>query len=261
MGATGPNGAIGPTGVTGAIGATGPTGAAGARGDAGPAGATGPTGATGAQGETGPAGPTGAIGPAGAQGAAGPPGDTGAQGPAGMPGPPGSMGPIGPMGPFGPVGPIGPAGSTGATGPTGATGATGPGSVKTYRAVGNTDVTIAASTFAALPQMSVTFTPINPVVYVDFSASGTYAPSGGTVDRSIWFELRLNGALIKEFDFQAGQSWNQWFSAFSYPINVTVGASTTIDIRWATDGSTYTLYNNAGSQSYAHRSLIVHDQP
>jgi hypothetical protein len=153
------------------------------------------------------------------------------------------------------MGPIGPAG------PTGATGATGPGSVKTYRAVGTTDVTVAASTFAALPQMSVTFTPLNSTVYVDFSASGTYAPTGGTVDRSIWFELRLNGALIKEFDFQAGQSWNQWFSAFSYPVNVTVGASTTIDIRWATDGSAYTLYNNAGSQSYAHRSLIVHDQP
>jgi hypothetical protein len=257
-GATGPNGAIGPTGMTGAVGATGPTGATGAQGDAGPAGATGPTGATGAQGEPGPAGQAGATGPAGpqgatgAQGVAGPPGAAGAQGPAGIPGPPGGMGPTGPIGSTGPIGPAG---------PTGATGPTGPGSVRTYRAVGNTDVTVAASTFAALPQMSVTFTPINPVVYVDFSASGTYAPTGGTVDRSIWFELRLNGALIKEFDFQSGQSWNQWFSAFSYPVNVTVGASTTIDIRWATDGSAYTLYNNAGSQSYAHRSLIVHDQP
>lgn len=111
-----------------------------------------------------------------------------------------------------------------------------------------------------MAQMSITYTPKNAVCYVAFAAGGTYSPVG-TDERSVWFELRVNGTLVKEFDFQGGEDWNQWAAAFTYPINVTVGASTTVVIRWATDGGAYTLFNNAGTDSYTHRSLIVFDQP
>lgn len=83
-------------------------------------GAVGPTGATGATGPQGPAGATGATGPQGIQGLTG---DTGPQGPQGIQG---DMGPAGPLGLTGPEGPQGPQGIQGETGLTGATGATGP---------------------------------------------------------------------------------------------------------------------------------------
>jgi hypothetical protein len=145
--AIGPQGPIGPTGLTGAqgpAGPIGPTGLTGAQGPVGPIGPTGATGLTGAQGPVGPIGPTGATGLTGAQGPVGPMGSTGAtgltgpQGPAGATGATGLTGPQGPAGPTGatgltgPQGPAGPTGATGLTGPqglagpTGATGLTGP---------------------------------------------------------------------------------------------------------------------------------------
>jgi hypothetical protein len=236
---------------------------AGAAGPAGPIGATGPAGPQGPTGAAGPAGPQGPIGPAGATGPAGPAGPIGPTGATGATGP---AGPIGATGPAGPAGPIGPTGATGPIGPTGATGATGPAgpagpvNMSTYSVVGTTNITTNTSAFSNMAGMTITFTPKNAKCFVHFSAGGTYAPAG-TDERSAWFELRVNGTLVKEFDIQGGEDWNQYFASFSYPINVTVGASTTVLIRWATDGGAYTLFNNAGTDSYAQRSLIVYDQP
>ena len=58
----GPQGPMGPRGVTGATGPSGPAGVAGPTGPAGAAGAVGPTGPMGLAGAAGPAGPTGAPG-------------------------------------------------------------------------------------------------------------------------------------------------------------------------------------------------------
>lgn len=60
-----------PAGATGPAGAIGPTGPTGATGNNGTNGATGPTGATGSNGASGVTGPTGATGPIGATGATG----------------------------------------------------------------------------------------------------------------------------------------------------------------------------------------------
>ena len=123
---SGPAGATGPAGLTGATGPAGPTGLTGATGPAGPAGltgSTGPDGPTGPTGSTGPAGPTGLTG---STGPAGPTGLTGSAGPAGPTGLTGSAGPIGLTGLTGATGPAGPTGPTGLTGATGPAGATGP---------------------------------------------------------------------------------------------------------------------------------------
>lgn len=244
-GATGPQGPAGPTGPTGATGTTG---------------ATGPIGPQGPIGNTGPAGPTGAAGPAGPQGPVGPAGATGPQGPIGPTGATGATGAQGPIGPTGATGTTGATGATGPAGPTGPQGPAGPVNMATYSAVGNTNITTNSSAFNNMAGMTITYTPTNAKNYVHFSAGGTYAPTG-TDERSAWFELRVNGTLVKEFDFQGGEDWNQYFASFSYPINVTIGASTTVVIRWATDGGAYTLFNNAGTDSYASRSLIVYDHP
>lgn len=266
IGPRGNDGPVGPIGPQGPAGVAGATGAAGPQGPAGPAGATGPqgpVGTTGAAGPQGPAGPTGATGPQGPVGATGAAGAAGPQGPVGPAGATGATGPAGPAGAAGAAGATGATGPAGATGPTGATGPQGPAgpvNMTSYRAVGNTNITTNTSAFGNMAGMTVTYTPKNAVNYVHFSAGGTYSPTG-TDERSAWFELRVNGTLVKEFDMQGGEDWNQWFAAFSYPINVTVGASTTVVIRWATDGGPYTLFNNAGTDSYASRSLIVYDQP
>jgi hypothetical protein len=259
-GATGVAGATGATGSTGVAGATGATGATGIAGLTGTTGATGAAGATGATGATGAVGLTGATGATGAAGTTGATGVMGATGIAGATGATGSAGVAGATGATGATGTAGTAGADGATGATGSTGATGPVNMATYRAVGNTNTTTNSGIMANMPGMSVTFTPMNAVCYVHFSAGGTYSPTG-TDERNAWFELRVNGTLVKEFDFQGGEDWNQWFASFSYPINVTVGASTTVQIRWATDGATYTLFNNAGTDFYASRNLIVYDHP
>ncbi len=263
QGVPGPQGPQGIPGPAGAIGLQGPQGDPGPQGPQGIQGIQGPAGANGLDGAIGPQGPQGdpgPQGPQGIQGIAGPAGTNGVdgavgpQGPQGIPGPAGANGLNGATGPAGPIGPVGPAGAVGPQGPAG------PVNMATYRAVGNTNITTNTSAFNAMAGMSVTFTPLNGVCYVHFSAGGTYSPAG-TDERSAWFELRVNGVLIKEFDMQGGEDWNQWFASFSYPINVTVGASTTVQIRWATDGGTYTLFNNAGTDSYASRSLIVYDHP
>jgi collagen type VII alpha len=162
-GATGPQGATGPTGPsggptgptgsqgvtgpgggpTGSLGPTGPTGAQGAIGPTGNTGAastvTGPTGVAGANGGTGNTGPTGAASTVtGPTGAAGTNGTVGATGPSvtgptgaastvtGPAGAQGATGPAGVAGPTGPTGAAGTAGTAGAAGATGSTGATGP---------------------------------------------------------------------------------------------------------------------------------------
>ena len=119
---TGPAGAPGVTGPTGATGApgvagvTGPAGPTGVIGSTGPAGAAGPTGAQGAQGTTGSPGAAGATGDPGSVGQPGPTGATGVTGTAGATGPTGSAGSPGATGSTGPQGFAGANGATGATG-------------------------------------------------------------------------------------------------------------------------------------------------
>jgi hypothetical protein len=284
-GPTGPSGAAGPQGPAGATGATGPTGfgvgptgPTGPTGDPGPAGAQGPAGTNGATGPTGPTGPTGAQGPAGANGATGPTGLTGAQGPAGangatgptgaqgVAGPTGANGATGANGPTGPTGAQGVAGPTGANGATGATGPTGPNNAFTYSAVGTTDITAPAfPTFNNMAQMSITFTPVNSTVYVHFAAGGTYVTNDFN-EHGVYFELRQGATTIKEFDCTAGEDWNLWNIAFSYPVTVTPNVATTISIRWSRDDAggapvVTNVLNNVATQVYSHRSLIIYDTP
>ena len=263
-GSQGPTGATGPTGF--GVGPTGPTGPSGNNGSAGPTGPTGdpgPAGANGANGATGPTGPTGDPGPAGA---------AGAQGPAGANGTNGATGPTGPAGANGTngaTGPTGANGANGATGPTGAngvTGPTGPNNAFTYSAVGTTDITAPTfPTFNNMAQMSITFTPVNPTVYVHFAAGGTYVTNDFN-EHGVYFELRQGATTIKEFDCTAGEDWNLWNIAFSYPVTVTPNVATTITIRWSRDDaggapSVTNVLNNVATQTYSHRSLIIYDTP
>jgi hypothetical protein len=284
-GAAGPQGIQGNPGVAGPAGATGPQGVQGDPGVAGPAGATGPQGVQGDPGVAGPAGatgPMGMMGPMGPQGSPGATGATGAQGPAGAAGPqgiqgdPGIAGPTGPMGPQGLQGNPGATGATGAqgpqgiagpTGPTGATGATGPqgpagpANSATYSAIGTTDVTTNSTVFVDMPQMTVTFTALNSKAYINFSAGGLFTATN--FEELATFQVVVNGVPVRTIYSPTANEYNIWQTDFSYPVNVNVGASNTILIRWAivNSGSVYTLNNAPNSQPYMYRSLIVSDRP
>ena len=299
QGPTGPSGPAGAQGIPGLAGATGPvgfTGPAGAAGPSGPQGNTGPSGSTGPagnQGNAGPQGPVGATGPQGPDGLQGPTG----QGVQGVPGTPGSTGSTGPQGNVGPTGPQGPQGAqglpgaagaagqpgdTGPTGPSGSNGAqgaqglqgpqgplgpqgpagtNGTANVKTYSAIGTTDESISASGFANINQMNITFTPLNPTVYVNFSAGGTCT---NDEEHNIWLALVVNGVTVKTFYLSTANLWNTWQGGFTYPLNVAVGGSTNVSIQWATDGvASYTIYNYCATYTNGNhnRSLVIYDHP
>lgn len=281
-GPTGPAGTPGPTGATGDTGATGTAGATGATGDTGATGTAGATGATGDTGATGAAGPTGSVGatgPTGLTGATGDTGATGATGVAGATGPTGAVGatgatgavgPTGAVGATGPTGAVGATGATGAVGATGATGATGPtgpGNVFKYWVVGTTDATrpanAAAGAFVLMPQMTRTFTPLSSSVLMFFTAAGTYTTTAYE-HHTIWFEVRVNGVSIREWDTTGAEDWNLWDIGVSTPLNVNVGVPNTVEIWWTAQraGAVSTTINNlVTSGTYFNRQLMILDTP
>lgn len=187
--------------------------------------------------------------------------------------PGGVLGPTGPTGPTGTQGPTGPSGADGATGPTGAagatgsTGATGPGNVFKYYIVGTTDATIPADAvpggFVLMPQMSITFTPVNSTVLMFFTAAGTYTTTAYD-GHTVWFDVRVNGVSIREWDTHCGTVWNLWDIGVSTPLNVNPGIPNTIDIRWdaVRAGLTSTTINNlVTSATYFNRELMILDAP
>lgn len=221
-------------------GATGPTGPTGTAGVAGANGVDGATGATGVAGTNGADGATGATGVAGTNGA------TGATGVAGT---------------------NGTNGATGATGSIGVTGPTGPGNVFKYSVIGTTDATVpanaAAGAFVLMPQMTLTFTPVNSSVFMHFTAAGTYT-AGPRDNHTIWFEVRVNGVSIREWDTFTGIAWNLWDIGVSTPLTVNPGVPNTVEIRWAAQraGVTNTTINNLiTSGTYFNRSLMILDAP
>lgn len=221
----------------------------------------GADGAAGPQGPAGPAGPAGATGATGPQGPAGPAGATGATGP---------QGPAGPAGATGATGPQGPAGATGATGPQGPAGPQGPPGPNTvfkYSVVGTTDATVPANAtagaFVLMPQMTITFTPVNSSIFMFFTAAGTYT-AAPYANHTVWFEVRVNGVAVREWDTQCGTQWNLWDIGVSTPLNVNVGVPNTIEIRWAAvrAGGTNTTINNLISLgTYFNRALMILDAP
>lgn len=131
----------------------------------------------------------------------------------------------------------------------------------TYRVVGTTDVTTNSTAFVDMPQMSVTFTAKNSVANVHFSAGGLFTATN--YEELATFQIVVNGVPVRTIYSPTANEYNLWQTTFSYPVNVNVGASNTILIRWAivNSGLSYTLNNAPNGQPYMYRSLIVYDQP
>ena len=171
------------------------------------------------------------------------------------------QGATGATGPAGPTGPQGAAGSQGVAGPQGP-----PGVATFYSALGTTNASTTSQypAFVAFPQMTLTFTPTKPIVYVMFSAAGDAAAVLGS-QQYVNFRLRRNGVVlggatstVTDVDDVAGVV-TAWNAQIIMPVTVTPGVSTTIDIQWNIDGLTLsqTFCNAATDTDWSHRSLII----
>jgi hypothetical protein len=139
------------------------------------------------------------------------------------------------------------------------------GKSKYYTALGNTNAAINI-TKTLMPQMQITFTPKSDVVMIQFSASG----SSLLGQRAIYFDLMLNGSLVKGFQ-STTEDINEtgrpiWDINILYPVQVTQGISQTISINWGYIGpstlTSHVLISHPVSSGHfinAHRVLTVID--
>lgn len=145
------------------------------------------------------------------------------------------------------------------------------GKPKYYVALGTTNATVLNNSFTNMPEMNITFTPNSTVVLVNFSASGALIPGSG--QKSLFFQLLLDGALIKGFQTTTEDIDNVtnrpiWDLNILYPVSVTPGIEQTISINWSFPNAPAQIANQvvtpittstAGVFFNAHRSLTVID--
>lgn len=136
---------------------------------------------------------------------------------------------------------------------------------KLYCANGTTDITFAAGGAAAtMTDMSITFTPENPVVLVDFSAAGTMTAAGAGTRTNYWFNILVNGVQTKRIHYSAVALQVNWTATAKVPITVTPGVATTIAIQWLNantgTGVAVQMLNNASTNTN-FRTLLIQDGP
>lgn len=142
-----------------------------------------------------------------------------------------------------------------------------------YTAVG-TFADFTSSSFSLLDQMSITFTPKDDVVLVNFSAAG-HRTDDNCADNAIFFQILLNGIPVTGWQTSSNQSVVNyggfgnddivtWDTNITYPVTVPIGISQTIQIQW--NSPDCTMLNNVGfpftafgSVFKSYRTLIVID--
>lgn len=126
-----------------------------------------------------------------------------------------------------------------------------------YEVKGTTSATLTSTNLALMPQMTITFVPKSSTVWVFFYAMG----SSNQPERPIQFQLRKVGTPNPIIQFRASSEasmGNDWVSSFSFPVSVTPGLSTTLEVLWATiPPGGYQIINSGAIP--ACRSLMVLD--
>ncbi len=144
-----------------------------------------------------------------------------------------------------------------------------------YRAIGTTDTnrpsSFTTASFLPLADMSLTFTPKSAIVYVTFTATGSLSPScTGFGQNRATFIIRRDGVQVGNrfmnetvyFNSEGGieylpQSYN---ISYTYPVTVTPGVSTTIDVQWHSFGTCGAgLTNNPATSNNHNRTLVIVD--
>ncbi|NUY80372.1 tail fiber domain-containing protein [Flavobacterium sp. MAH-1] len=98
-----------------------------------------------------------------------------------------------------------------------------------------------ATTMQAMPDMTVTFTPKQSVVFVNFSASG-FSTTTACGNFSIFFQIHVNGVAVRSWQtptedvLNASTNRPSWDTTLSVPVSVTEGIPQTVSILWGTPG-------------------------
>ena len=280
-GIVGPEGPQGPQGPKGDTGETGPQGPIGDKGDTGDVGPEGPQGVRGIPGEMGP---QGEIGPQGPEGPKGNTGDTGPEGPQGPKGDTGDTGPEGPQGPKGDTGDTGPQGPEGPQGPKGDPGSGGsegtllptPNTIPVRGelgelygespSVGENDAKILVNRGLMVseasktgvvqpPSFLFTVTPVNPSVFMAFSADGmpirtarmSPVSEGNIVEWGSFFigvdpAIDFSGQLLFEISQDSGFNLGRAASRLGFAIGGDGGLGSLMEMRIQGD-NTVGVYN------------------
>jgi len=147
-----------------------------------------------------------------------------------------------------------------------------------YAVKGTTDLNLTPATYPAtgsfsdMAEMTLTVTPKNSIIYVNFGASGDLAVSPLPGANNIGFRLMngttvLGGTASVSTDYDSDDlygelvatGWNAHFTMF--PVAVTPGVPITLKIQWSA-AAIYgaPAHNYVSSQpSYAHRNLTIID--
>lgn len=148
-----------------------------------------------------------------------------------------------------------------------------------YAVKGTTDISQSPDlTFYDMPEMTLTFTPKNSIVYVSFGASGDVEPStlfnisaGHNVSVRVMNVTAANrvegGATSISTDYAYYSNTHYIASGWSvsmnmFPVSVTPGVPNTIKLQWRSNstGSTHRTYNHvATASSFHHRSFTIMD--
>lgn len=118
---------------------------------------------------------------------------------------------------------------------------------------GTTNIARQNSSWAPMDGLTITFTPVNPVVYIIFNAYGS--TGGATAD----FQLVKNGVYIPN-SFVRGTGSNGLYGAAlsMFPLKVTPGLEITISAEWYRTGlASQIIRNNAATDSDHGRFLTI----
>jgi hypothetical protein len=149
-----------------------------------------------------------------------------------------------------------------------------------YSVKGTTDIAIspaiypASGTFSDMSQMTLTVTPKNSVIYINFGASGDLSVSPIPGANNIGFRLVnattsavLGGtvSISTDYDFDdvygeiVATGWNAHLTMF--PVTVTPGVPVTLKIQWVAEAIFGAPAHNyvSSTPSYAHRNFTIID--
>jgi hypothetical protein len=134
-----------------------------------------------------------------------------------------------------------------------------------YTAVGTTNTGLTPSTYGLMPQMTITLTPNDTKVIVNFSANG-YCDIDCT-ENPIFFQLMLGSTVVTGWQASAESILSNlaiWTTSISLPVTVTKGVSQTLSIRWSSNCGSFsnqvlTPIAISGELVYANRYLTIID--
>lgn len=125
--------------------------------------------------------------------------------------------------------------------------------------VANTEISKGDSSWEDMAGMSITFTPVNSIVFVTYNVSGDVKASLPTDRVEGQFQLLMNSNVVKNTTvITAPLSNNATYQAVlpMFPLSVTPGVPVTLKVQWSRHKKGV-LYNNPWYESHGRYMTII----